>query len=297
VCMPGAQDHKRVFDGDDGPNTGGMGAYAPAPLLTPSLAAKCAGLVQKSLDCLAKEGRPFKGVLYAGFMYSGGEMYVLEYNCRFGDPETQALLPLLASDLFEVVEACCSGSLTKDMVKWKRNCVSCAVVCASSGYPGKYPTGLAISGLDSAASADAFDGIGGVSVFQAGTSMSATGVATSGGRVLAVTGVHSTLQRARTAVYSRINSIKFEGMHYRRDIGYRAMDAPLRLGVLASTRGSSLQAVIDAIENGSLNAVIAVVISDKETAPVLERASKHNIPHMHISAKGAILYSFLYRCA
>ena len=298
VCMPGAQDHKRVFDGDKGPNTGGMGAYAPAPILTPALQKQCAAIIQQTVDALAAEGRPFKGVLYAGFMITNGEeVRVLEYNCRFGDPETQVLLPLLQSDLFRICEACCTERLTASLVAWEHNKVACTVVCAAPGYPESYPSGSPISGLtplsSSSSSSSAFGSTSnGVSVFQAGTRAGKEGeggqrgALTSGGRVLAVTGVGCSIHQARRAAYRRIADISFEGMHYRRDIGHRALSLPLLIGVLGSTRGSSLQPVIDAIENGSFNAKIVLVLSNKESSGILERAGKHSIPALFISSKG-----------
>ena len=290
VCMPAAQDHKRALDGDLGLNTGGMGAYAPAPVFTQRLAERCSAIVQKTVDCLAEEGRVFQGVLYAGFMVCRDEVFVLEYNCRFGDPETQVLLPLLDCDLLDVCIACATGTLDPSIVRWKRNTVACTVVCAAPGYPEKYPTGAVVKGAEPETSASAFDGRAGlrhgVTVFHAGTRREGDVTYTSGGRVLAVTGVANTLHAARAIAYDRINRITFEGMHLRRDIGHRALELPIVLGVLGSSRGTALQAVIDAIEDGSLNAKIAVVISDKADAFILERARKHGISAMHVSSKG-----------
>ena len=290
VCMPAAQDHKRALDGDQGLNTGGMGAYAPAPVFTKDLAERCGTIMQRTVDCLAAEGRPFQGVLYAGFMVCGEEVFVLEYNCRFGDPETQVLLPLLDCDLLDVCIACAVGSLEPSMVRWKRNVVACTVVCAAPGYPESYPTGAAITGADPDGSVGAFEarsGTGhGVTVFHAGTRREGAVTLTSGGRVLAVTGVADTLHAARAAVYDRIKRISFSGMHFRRDIGHRALEAPIAVGVLGSSRGTALQAVIDAIEAGTLKARIAVIISDKADALILERARRHGIPAVHVSSKG-----------
>eukprot|EP00299_Pterocystis_sp_00344_P009868 c4288_g1_i1.p1 GENE.c4288_g1_i1~~c4288_g1_i1.p1 ORF type:complete len:398 (-),score=88.86 c4288_g1_i1:197-1231(-) len=165
VAMPPAQDHKRVFDGDQGPNTGGMGAYAPAPVLTQELAnIVMTDVLQRTVDGMKAEGFEYKGVLYAGIMITKqGEVKVLEFNCRFGDPETQVILPLLESDLTEVLLACVRGTLQPDLVKWKTECAA-TVVLASEGYPGLYPKDRKISGLD--VDAD------GVWVFHAGTKVS-----------------------------------------------------------------------------------------------------------------------------
>jgi phosphoribosylamine-glycine ligase len=224
-------------------------------------------------------------------MICGEDVYVLEYNCRLGDPETQALLPLLDADLFDICLACCSGTLDARLVQWKRNVVSCTVVCASKGYPDAYPVGVPITGSEAdRTGVSAFDssaGSQGVTVLHAGTNIDAAGqLVTSGGRVLAVTAVAQSLHAAREAAYARIARVSFEGMHFRRDIGHRALDAPITLGVLGSTRGSALQAAIDAIEAGTLRARIAVVVSNRQDAPILDRAKKHGIPNVFISSKG-----------
>ena len=285
VAMPGAQDHKRVFDKDQGPNTGGMGAYAPAPILTPALLADCMAIIQTTVDRMAQEGTPYKGVLYTGFMIckssrSGGgvEPVVLEYNCRFGDPETQVLLPLLDSDLLDIMLACSAGRLSPSLVSFSKQS-ACTVVCAAPGYPDSYPKGLPISGLGAAA------GIEGVTVFHAGSSLDESGAAiTTGGRVLAVTGLGASLQAAVDTAYRGVSAVSFPGMHRRSDIAAKGLDAPLVLGVLGSTRGTDLQAIIDAIESGQLRARIALVVSNKAQAGILERATKHGIPTLHIGA-------------
>ena len=288
VCMPGAQDHKRVFDGDKGPNTGGMGAYAPAPILTPELRDKCASILQKTVTAMANEGIPYEGVLYAGFIVTKNgdtgslEPVVLEYNCRFGDPETQVLLPLLQSDLYEVLVACAEHRLYKDDVRWKKNTVACTVVCASEGYPGPYRKGDVVS-IPCNTNVS--------TIYHAGTTIEKGKLVTSGGRVLAVTGLGSTIVSARKAAYSALNNITWEGMQYRGDIAHRALNAPVRIGVLGSTRGSALQPIIDAIEAGELNAIISLVVSNKSDAAILERAKNHNIDAMYIpGSKNRELY-------
>merc|ERR1712066_850176 len=220
--MVPAQDHKRVNDGDNGPNTGGMGAYAPAPCLTADLRPKVEEILQNTVEALAKEGREYIGVLYGGFMLTKGGPMLLEYNCRFGDPETQVLLPLLDSDLFEVALGCAEGNLAARVsdVKWKSGAAA-TVVCAAAGYPGSYPKGMPISGIEEAnAEAD-------VKVYHAGTKLSDAGaLQTTGGRVLAVTGLGNDFKEALEHAYAGVDKISFEpstGLHYRKDIGHRAL--------------------------------------------------------------------------
>jgi phosphoribosylamine--glycine ligase len=218
--MPAAQDHKRAGDGDLGPNTGGMGAYAPAPLVTPALQEEIRNSVlQPVLDGMRKRGTPYAGVLYAGLMITKDGPRVLEYNCRFGDPETQAILPLLASDLVEAINACVDGRLDPEGVRWRRGAAA-TVVAASEGYPGAYAKGRPITGIEQTVSrAD-------VTVFHAGTRWSDDGqLLTDGGRVLAVTGIGDTLPQALAQAYAGMDQIHFAGMHYRRDIGAKAAAA------------------------------------------------------------------------
>jgi phosphoribosylamine--glycine ligase len=214
--MPPAQDHKRIFDNDQGPNTGGMGAYAPAPILPPALIEEYThSFLQPTIDGLLAEGKPFVGVLYAGLMLTTAGPRVLEYNCRFGDPETQAILPLLESDLLDVVEACVNGRLAEIEVKWRSGAAAC-VVMASEGYPGKYPSGREIRGLDTA-----FDH---AVVFHAGTKLSDSKIVTAGGRVLGVTGFGADFRTAIDRAYAAVGMIEFEGAQYRRDIGRRVVN-------------------------------------------------------------------------
>ncbi|HRF47843.1 MAG TPA: phosphoribosylamine--glycine ligase [Anaerolineales bacterium] len=213
--MPPAQDHKRVGDGDTGLNTGGMGAYAPAPIATPELIADVTrSVLQTTIDGLRAEDRPFVGVLYAGLMLTPDGPRVLEFNARFGDPETQVILPLLESDLVEVLLACAEGRLGDIDVNWSQGAAAC-VVMASEGYPGPYPKDLPIAGLDQATT-DAF-------VFHAGTRELAEQVVTAGGRVLAVSGWGVDIRSALDRAYAAVGSITFAGMHFRRDIGWRAL--------------------------------------------------------------------------
>jgi len=214
VPMVSAQDHKRVFSGDQGPNTGGMGAYSPAPLATPEL---CKIIEEQVLiptvKAMAQEGRLFKGILYAGLMITAQGPRVLEYNARFGDPETQVIIPRLKTDLVEILLAVCEGRLDQLKLAWhKEACVS--VVMASQGYPGSYQTGYPIKGLT-----DLPDDI---LVFHSGTASLKGEIVTAGGRVLAVTALGEDLRQAVDTVYRGIEKINFEGAHYREDIAYRA---------------------------------------------------------------------------
>ncbi|MBP8116928.1 MAG: phosphoribosylamine--glycine ligase [Nitrospira sp.] len=217
VPMLPAQDHKRVGDGDTGPNTGGMGAYAPAPIATAALREQVLRQVlQPTVDALARLGCPFQGVLYAGLMVVKGIPYVLEFNARMGDPETEVVLPLLKTDLVEVMEAVVEHRLDGLTVEWHPDTAVC-VVMTSPGYPGSYPTGLPIQGLPVSS------GESRVAVFHAGTKRDSDRVVTAGGRVLAVTAWGPSLLDARAQVYQAVPSILFEGRHYRTDIAHRAL--------------------------------------------------------------------------
>jgi formyltetrahydrofolate-dependent phosphoribosylglycinamide formyltransferase len=284
IGMPPAQDHKRINDNDQGLNTGGMGAYAPSPLITPSLYHQCMEIMQRSVDSMKKENRPFRGVLYGGFILTPqyGPV-VLEYNCRFGDPETQVLLPLLKSDLYDVMYHCTQGSLNKINVEWRSE-FACTVVCSAPGYPESFPKGSIIRGLEKVATE--LSPL--VKVFHAGAKMDENldAVVTNGGRVLSVTGMGKSLSHAVTSAYDGINNLSFDGIHYRKDIAKRGLTKKLRIAILGSTRGTSLQPIIDAVENRILdNVEIALVLSNKKDSGILERASKHDIPTMFVSAK------------
>ena len=222
VVLPAAQDHKRIGEGDTGPNTGGMGAYAPAPVVTPEVLARVeADIIRPVLDGMRASGMPYRGVLYVGLMIGPDGPKVVEFNCRFGDPEAQVLLPLLASDPVDLFEALAEGRLGEVDVKIRDGAAAC-VVLASAGYPGDYDKGAMIRGLGSAR-ADAL-------VFHAGTARSPEGnVVTAGGRVLGVTGLGQTLQSALDAAYEAADAIAFEGKTLRRDIGQKGLrraDAP-----------------------------------------------------------------------
>jgi phosphoribosylamine---glycine ligase len=213
-----AQDHKRIGDGDTGANTGGMGAYAPAPLVTPALMARIQNEVLKpTLNTLARRGIDYRGVLYAGLMVApNGEPKVLEFNCRFGDPETQAILPLLDTPLVDLLLACTEQRLAAlPPIEWK-SAVSVCVAIAAQGYPGNYDRNKAISGLDLA-------NTDGTIVFHAGTQYKQNRVVTDGGRVLGVTSIAPDFTTAIDRAYQSVRAINFDGMYYRQDIAQRAL--------------------------------------------------------------------------
>lgn len=217
VPMLAAQDHKRIFDNDEGPNTGGMGTYAPAPVMTDILRLKATERILKPMiAAMAQEGTPYQGCLYAGLMIKGDSIKVVEFNCRFGDPETQVILPLLESDLAEIMLACATGELDKVDISWSDKAAVC-VVMASGGYPGNYENGKEITGL---ADADAMDK---TVVFHAGTKACADKIVTAGGRVLGVTALGNDIKTARDHAYEAVEKIKFDQAFYRKDIAWRAL--------------------------------------------------------------------------
>ena len=216
--MVSSQDHKPAFDGDTGPNTGGMGAYSPAPVCTQEIYDEvyCKVLVP-IIEGMAGDGIQFKGVLYAGIMISEGEINVLEFNTRFGDPETQVLLPRIENDLVDVFEAVIDEKLDSVELKWKPGAAVC-VVMASGGYPASYEKGKAIEGLEDASEDED------VIVFHAGTALDDGRVVTAGGRVLGVTATADTIAKAIEKSYQAVKKIGFEGAHFRNDIGQKALD-------------------------------------------------------------------------
>ena len=215
--LPSSQDHKAVFEGDQGPNTGGMGAYSPAPVMTDALTKRVMEEVMlPTVQGMAAEGRLYKGMLYAGLMIDGDQINVLEFNCRFGDPECQPLLMRLNNDLVDVLEACIDGTLNQISLDIDPRPTVC-VVMASKGYPGKYATGHPISGLIKAAK------IEDVQVFHAGTAPKGRQIVTSGGRVLGVTAIGEDIQAAISRAYEAVSAISWQGCYYRRDIGHRAL--------------------------------------------------------------------------
>lgn len=216
VPMVAAQDHKRVYDNDQGPNTGGMGAYAPAPVITPAVSEQVMReILQPTIAAMESEGCPYCGCLYLGLIMTSNGPKVIEFNARFGDPETQVVLPLLDSDLVTIMEACINGTLADTAVKWKEQAAICIVLTAG-GYPEAYKKGDVITGIEDAQEQGAY-------VFHAGTASSDGNVVTNGGRVLGVTATASDILQAVDKAYQATEKIKFDGMHYRTDIAYRAI--------------------------------------------------------------------------
>ncbi|MCC6188923.1 MAG: phosphoribosylamine--glycine ligase [Anaerolineales bacterium] len=214
-AMLPAQDHKRLGDNDQGPNTGGMGAIAPTPLCPPALTEQITvTILQPAIDGLRAEGRPFVGVLYAGLMLTPAGPQVLEFNCRFGDPETEALMPLLESDLLDILAACADGRLAEVDVRWRAGAAAC-VILAAAGYPAAPETGRAIRGLNQP--------LDQAVIYHAGTRQVGDEVVTAGGRVLAVTGWGANLKDALGQAYQVASGIHFDGVQYRHDIGQRAL--------------------------------------------------------------------------
>ena len=215
VMLASSQDHKRAYDGDSGPNTGGMGAYSPAPIVTDAVLEKVrTEIYDRTLAELKKRGITYKGVLYAGLMIDNGQPSVVEFNCRFGDPETQCVLARWDGDIIPAIEACIDGTLSDDLISWKEEQAVC-VVMSAGGYPGSYAKGEVISGLDEAAE----DAI----VFHAGTALDGDSVVTAGGRVLGVTALGSDLRAAVDNAYAAVNKISWKDSFHRKDIAHRAL--------------------------------------------------------------------------
>jgi phosphoribosylamine--glycine ligase len=214
VPMVSSQDHKRALDGDRGPNTGGMGAFSPSPNYTPAVAERCMNeIFMPTIKAMEAEGRPFSGVIYFQMMLTADGPRVVEYNARFGDPETQVVLPRLRTDLIDIIDAVIDGRLSEIEISWDNGAAACVVI-ASGGYPVKYKKGYPIHGLDSAGAA------GDIYIYHAGTAFGEDGeIITAGGRVLGVTATAPTLDAAVELAYEAAGRIEFCDMHYRRDIG------------------------------------------------------------------------------
>lgn len=217
IPLASSQDHKRVFDNDTGPNTGGMGAYSPAPIVTKEIETKILEKVIKpTIYGLKSEKIKYKGILYAGLMIKDEDVYVLEFNCRLGDPETQPIMMRMTNDLLEICLALSEEKLSAIKPQWQDNASVC-VVLASAGYPGSYEKGKLITGLDEVKKLDS------VYVFHAGTAFSGSDFVTNGGRVLGVTALGEDIKSAKKLAYKAIEKIHFEGMHYRKDIADKAL--------------------------------------------------------------------------
>ena len=216
--MISSMDHKRALDGDKGLNTGGMGTVSPNPYYTQEVAKECMDKIFiPTINAMNNEGRTFKGCLYFGLMITPKGPKVIEYNCRFGDPETQVVLPRLKTDIVDIFEAIDNETLLDLDVEWSDDACAC-VIMASGGYPKSYPKGIEITGLSNGQ-------LDGVTVYHAGTKLQDNKLVTSGGRVLGVTALGDTLENALKKSYDAVEKIHFEGAHYRRDIGKRALEA------------------------------------------------------------------------
>jgi len=215
--LTAAQDHKTVLDGDRGPNTGGMGAYSPAPVMDAAMQERVmTTIVRPTIAAMAEEGAPYTGALFVGLMITAEGPKVIEFNCRFGDPECQAILPRLEDDLLALLLAAATGKGLPSALTWSAQSSVC-VVMTSAGYPGSYETGRAISGVEAAAA------LPGVNVFHAGTALADGALVTAGGRVLGVQAVGADVSAAIRAAYAAVERIRFDGAHYRRDIGHHAL--------------------------------------------------------------------------
>jgi len=215
--MASSQDHKPIFDGDEGPNTGGMGAYSPAPVVTEEVHERIMEkILRRIIYGMGEEGRIYKGVLYAGLMIHEGHPKVLEFNARFGDPETQPVLMRMKGDIVPILEACMRGNLSQYKIEWDSRASVC-VVMASKGYPGNYEKGKTIRGLEEVSHLED------VFVFHAGTALKDSQMITNGGRVLGVTGLGEDIQRAIERTYQAVKRISWDGVHYRTDIGRKAL--------------------------------------------------------------------------
>jgi phosphoribosylamine--glycine ligase len=218
IALASAQDHKRVFDGDEGPNTGGMGAYSPAPVMTPELSRRAMDeIVLPTVRAMKAMGAPYKGVLYAGLMITAEGPKLIEYNVRFGDPECQVLMPRLMSDLVPALLACCDGMLKSFDLRWYPD-AALTVVMAAKGYPGSYAKGSVIEGLDAAAKVE------GVEIFHAGTKADGSRILANGGRVLNVCALGKTVGDAQARAYAAVDRIRWADGFCRRDIGFRAVE-------------------------------------------------------------------------
>ena len=217
IPMVASQDHKAIYDGDNGPNTGGMGAYSPAPVVNEDMMKTVSSRVfQPIINKMKEKGMPYKGILYAGIMITESGLKVLEFNVRFGDPETQVILPRLKTDLIDIIESCIDGKLNEANIEWKDEAAVCVVI-ASGGYPGSYKKGEIITGIKQA------EELQDVIVFHAGTSLEGENILTSGGRVLGITGLGASIEQAIDKAYKAVGEIHFDKMYFRNDIADKAL--------------------------------------------------------------------------
>ncbi len=218
IPMVSSQDHKPIFDGDKGPNTGGMGAYSPAPIITEDMMQQIQNeILNPTIAGLLKEGRKYNGIIYLGLIITENRPQLLEYNCRFGDPETQVVLPRLKTDLIQIIDACLEGKLEEIDITWDTRATLC-VVLASKGYPDSYKKGLEIFGLEDAQRLED------IIIFHAGTTKKDNKILTSGGRVVGIIAYGDDIKQAKDKAYLACSKINFDGIYYRKDIGYRALE-------------------------------------------------------------------------
>ncbi|WP_028584492.1 phosphoribosylamine--glycine ligase [Desulfogranum mediterraneum] len=266
--LPSSQDHKAAFEGDKGPNTGGMGAYSPAPILDDHMTMRVMNeIMLPTVRGMAEEGRPYRGMLYAGLMIEGKEINVLEFNCRFGDPECQPLLMRLKSDLVEVMEHCIDGTLAEIELDIDPRPTVC-VVMASEGYPGSYTTGKAITGLIKSSK------IRDVEVFHAGTTLANRRTVTNGGRVLGVTAIGQNIEKAIDLAYQAVDEIQWSGAYYRRDIGHKALRR------LRQNEGPSVGILMGSDSDLPVMEAAVEVLKSFEISCEVRIASAHRTPAM-----------------
>jgi phosphoribosylamine---glycine ligase len=284
--LPTSQDHKTIFDDDRGPNTGGMGAYSPAPVVTPALHQKIMDTIMlPTVKAMAAEGHPYKGVLYAGLMIDGDQIRVVEFNARFGDPETQPLLVRMKSDIVAIMNAVIDGRLDQCAIGIDPRPAVC-VVMASKGYPGPYPKGKPISGLDAAGR------MADVVVFHAGTAEKKGKIITSGGRVLGVTALGDTVQAAIQTVYKAVAKIKWDGAYYRKDIGMKAIKRLKNPALVGIVMGSDsdypvMKEAADVLEKFGVPFEITVASAHRTPARAMDFAANAISRGMRVIIAGA----------
>jgi len=276
-----SQDHKPIFDNDQGPNTGGMGAYSPAPVVSSALFDNIMDTVMRpTVEAMARAKRPYQGVLYGGLIIKDGMFEVLEFNCRFGDPEAQPILMRLRTDLVEIFEAAIEGRLNEVKLEWDTRAAVC-VVLASGGYPGSYETGKVIHGLEKVAEMQD------VMVFHAGTAKDGDRFVTSGGRVLGVTALGNTVSEAIDLVYEAVGQISWEGMHYRRDIGQKALryTSGATSTPVSPHSGSSAKVgiVMGSLSDKEVMEAARDILNEFDIACELRVASAHRSPELTAS--------------
>lgn len=279
-------DRYRLWDGDRGPNTGGMGAICPVPGISSQVQDEMAQIMQRVISGMEEEGHPYKGVLYGGFMITAKGPYVLEFNCRFGDPETQAVLPLLRpkGGLASIMRSCIKGTLNPDDVAWLEDSFCATVVAAKEGY--------ALPGTGASLGPVPIEKIGPfedeTSAFEAGTILdpSTRVKMAKGGRILAISGRAATLRQAVSKAYMGMDKVSFPSIYYRNDIGLKALKSTiLNIGILSSTRGTSVRALLDKAGQIDKNACVRLVLSDQEDANILDAARDHGIPQSCIAGQ------------